>query len=138
MGSSTESEVKDLEERLSKLVPLLESIAKGNVQMRNSAKELMEMQVHLMENQTAMMNDVQYLRADSKEMVEDIKKMREAILFVFELVISGGSVKSSRNELRQSARMTEDLAKGGIKALAEHNSKEALNFIAKLQSASSK
>lgn len=137
MGSKKES--LSSEEKLAQVLQILGSLSKDNVSTRNRMAELMEMQVHMMENQTMMMQDFQSMYSGVQEMSEDLKKVREAILYVFELVMSkGNGGKFTSQELRQSARIIENLTRDGIDALAQRNAKEALNYVAKIQASGGK
>lgn len=124
MGKATEK----LEEKVDKIVTLTESLSKMAVQTRKLITELMEHQTRMLKNQMALMNEVKATRAD-------INQLRHAILFVFEMV-AGTEISTSGTQ--RASRHLNDLADGGIKALAEHNTREALSYIAKIKAAGGK
>ena len=129
MGKTAE-EIKMLEGKIVKLVPMLEGIARGNVENRTQVAELMEHQSGMMEHQMAMMSDITAIR-------DDISAIRKALLFVFETSVSsarGGVISAS--DAQRAAKHIEELTRGGINALAKHNTEQALATIAKIKAAS--
>ncbi len=132
---------KDLstDEKFAQVLQLLGALSKDNTANRNRMAELVDMQAHVVENQGMMMKDIQIMYSGVQEMSDDLKKVREAVLYVFELVMSkGNGGKFTSQELRQSAKIIENLTRDGINALAQRDTKEALNYLAKIQSAGGK
>ena len=125
----TADDVKALEEKLVKIVPLLEAISKGNVQNRNMVTEVMEHQGTMLEHQMSMMDDLTAIR-------EDMSAIRKALLFVFETAISTKGSGLSANDRHRAARHIEELTRNGINALAKHNTTEALNILNKIKASS--